>query len=383
MQQTDLNLKVTTEDSIKIVKEKRRVIAFLIPIICLIISCQIAIWDLIKPSHTGLSYNQFYQLSIVLDEKLNLLDNQIKHYQDSNPVKLPQHFEQVDQVLVDILQQAIGQSNFTDSYLVFTENKAELDNLVNLLVLYSENSDKHDKYIANFNHLKSEYLLSLKPTILRLENFKQGNNFEKLTANANSSDLFNALNQRQGEDKFEQLQNAGELLLTSLENILYNKKLKVNDQLIEAFKLARDDFEIQILSFADIPTKLALKKWLKTAKQNDVFDPNLLAKFQFTRLTNINNLGLNLDVITKNLNQLSLINLKLRDYIITNALTAEKSWGIALILVVVNFISLCFAMLLFLCFFHNSIILCKVKLLVNLSELLKIKKINALLGFKV
>lgn len=236
-----------------------------------------------KQQSTQLDYNQqSHQLTQLLAAQQTLLSH-------SNLVK-----QQPELVLAG-LKRTAKQLELMSQYPIFKSNFSAFEQELNTALTQqnkiADNLTSHrqtqlllTERIKTINEAKFNLSQALKPTIERLQTYKIQAEFEKLTVNANRSELFNALNQQQGEEKFEALQASAENYIQVIEASFYIKQSSDLQPVIAQSKALEESFMKALRDFSDMPTRLALKNWYQGIQDNPDLTPSAIKGFNLNRL---------------------------------------------------------------------------------------------------
>lgn len=236
-----------------------------------------------KQQSSQLDYNQqSHQLTQLLAAQQTLLSH-------SNFVK-----QQPELVLAG-LKRTAKQLELMSQYPIFKSNFSAFEQELNTALTQqnkiADNLTSHQQTqlllterIKTINEAKFNLSQALKPTIERLQTYKIQAEFEKLTANANRSELFNALNQQQGEEKFEALQASAENYIQVIEASFYIKQSSDLQPVIAQSKALEESFMKALRDFSDMPTRLALKNWYQGIQDNPDLTPSAIKNFNLNRL---------------------------------------------------------------------------------------------------
>ncbi len=191
-----------------------------------------------------------------------LLTSQIDIQDPNTPLAhIQPKLHQIKQQLEPMLSHPLAQANLTEPVLRFSNLLANGQNWLadenRLLDLRAQ----HQSLVQTIIFVKNQLKSSLEEPIRRFQTYQNETNMASLTANANRTDLFNALNFGQGLAKFEALQTTADINLAQSELIL---NAASQEQLTEISSKPElmSKFLAQLNDFNDIPTKKALKVWL-------------------------------------------------------------------------------------------------------------------------
>ncbi len=178
---------------------------------------------------------------------------------------------------------------------------------------------------------------AIKKTVERFQLYKAENSFAEITANANQTDLFNALNQKQGEEKFEVLQSSAQQLLQNIESIYYSQNLTQLTEFINKAKSSQSLFLKNNADFADMPTRLALKGWYKKQQEIGLFDLTTAENKMRQQIKNISNTESITKEIAELLTEIGKIEKRLSLHILQSLLNAGAPnfvyWSMLLLLI--------------------------------------------------
>lgn len=206
--------------------------------------------------------------------------------QQADASELQQHLQQVQSAIQSTLGHPLARSNFAD---LLKETGKQIDK-ANLLKERSQVNAQTQEFIIKTVHQiansKANYRKAIEPTLQRMRSYKNEAKFEQLTANANQTDLFNALNYKQAEERLENLQLAADRLIQNYESLFYAQTKQELDTLIGSYPESVKHFNQVAHDFADIPTKMAVKNWYKnnieTLEEVSNLAPTLAARLNFS-----------------------------------------------------------------------------------------------------
>ncbi|WAJ68991.1 hypothetical protein [Catenovulum adriaticum] len=236
-----------------------------------------------KQQSSLLNYNQHSQ---VLAQLLVTQETLMSH---------PTLVDQQPDLILNGLQKTAKQLALMSQYPIFKSNfsafEQNLNNALNQQNKIAANLTAHQQtqlafaeQIKTIDDAKFNLAQALKPTIERLQTYKVQAEFEKLTANANRSELFNALNQQQGEEKFEALQASAESYIQSIEASFYVHQSADLQRFIEQSQASEKAFQQALRDFSDMPTRVALKNWYQTINDNQNLTYPEIKRFNLNRL---------------------------------------------------------------------------------------------------
>lgn len=236
-----------------------------------------------KQQSSLLNYNQHSQ---VLAQLLVTQETLMSH---------PTLVDQQPDLILNGLQKTAKQLALMSQYPIFKSNfsafEQNLNNALNQQNKIAANLTAHQQTqlafaerIKTIDDAKFNLAQALKPTIERLQTYKVQAEFEKLTANANRSELFNALNQQQGEEKFEALQASAESYIQSIEASFYVHQSADLQRFIEQSQASEKAFQQALRDFSDMPTRVALKNWYQTINGNQNLTYPEIKRFNLNRL---------------------------------------------------------------------------------------------------
>lgn len=207
----------------------------------------------------------------------------------------PTLVDQQPDLILNGLQKTAKQLALMSQYPIFKSNfsvfEQNLNNALNQQNKIAANLTAHQQIqqtfaerIKSIDDAKFNLAQALKPTIERLQTYKRQAEFEKLTANANRSELFNALNQQQGEEKFEALQASAESYIQSVEASFYVHQASDLKGFIEQSQISEKVFQQSLRDFSDMPTRIALKNWYQSINSNQNLSYSAIKSFNLNRL---------------------------------------------------------------------------------------------------
>lgn len=207
----------------------------------------------------------------------------------------PTLVDQQPDLILNGLQKTAKQLALMSQYPIFKSNfsvfEQNLNNALNQhnkiaanLTAHQQTQQTFAERIKSIDEAKFNLAQALKPTIERLQTYKRQAEFEKLTANANRSELFNALNQQQGEEKFEALQASAESYIQSIEASFYVHQASDLQNFIEQSQVSEKAFQQSLRDFSDMPTRIALKNWYQSINSNQNLSYSAIKSFNLNRL---------------------------------------------------------------------------------------------------
>lgn len=194
--------------------------------------------------------------------KNNLLVSQLKLNQNELPLsQLQKVLKQLSQSLQPMLAHPLAQANLSQPAAQLAD-KLAADTLglrQEQYLIQQQNQQQSQLNLILQVRLKLTNALS--QTLERFNQYKNSQDFAGLSANANRSDLFNALNYKQGEEKFEALQQMAYTLLADSALLLNAKSPETVSQQAQRNQQTQAEFVKMLNDFNDIPTKRALQRW--------------------------------------------------------------------------------------------------------------------------
>ncbi|WP_016955820.1 hypothetical protein [Catenovulum agarivorans] len=177
--------------------------------------------------------------------------------------EIKQHLLAIQAAISASLIHPMAESNFSSVLTDITKLVNKMDVLIAQAEQYKQRQEIVLSSLKQIDESKNNYRKAIEPTLERMRSYKNEAKFEQLTANANQTDLFNALNYKQAEEKLENLQLAADRLLQNYESIFYAQTVQELNALITSYPSSAQHFKQVVHDFADIPTKMALKTWQK------------------------------------------------------------------------------------------------------------------------
>ncbi|EWH11345.1 hypothetical protein DS2_04200 [Catenovulum agarivorans DS-2] len=178
--------------------------------------------------------------------------------------QVQQYIKPIKQAIEQTLPHPMAQSNFAQLLVDAEQISQQSEQLgaqigqLSLIEKFTQNS------LQQLSAAKANYSKAIEPTLTRMKDYKSEAKFEQLTANANQTELFNALNYKQGEEKLDNLQVAADRLMQGYEALFYAQTKQELTQQLKDYPNLYQHFSALQHNFADIPTKLALKRWLES-----------------------------------------------------------------------------------------------------------------------
>lgn len=284
--EANLQAKIISQKDTLSPESINRIIVSLIMFVLLLIGT-INFIKLSSNNQTSASINHFYQssqhLAFLLAKQAIFLEQVQLTKLKSQPIV--SGFTQVQTELLQTSQHPTAQANLTQIQAELNDWLVQPDSIMADLMALEKMQNERETILNLISDEKFKLAQATESTLARLAAYKAENNFEQLTANANSSDLFNALNQKQGEEKFEQLQLSANNFVESIEAIYYLQQTSELDKYFIRYQNAQTDFENKLRDFSDMPTRMALGKWYKNFNQSPDLQPAEIQLFNQKRLS--------------------------------------------------------------------------------------------------
>lgn len=199
--------------------------------------------------------------------RVQTLDIQLKQYQQSRLVDYTQHWP--EHLLFWQQQQVI----FAQPLASVPEVHAQL---AQFIITLQADQQHYQRLVSGQQKKQAAYQLIeqrkqafdevIQSGFDRLASFEPELPFEQLTANANRSVLFTALNHKKAKEEFVELQTAGLMLINAYRSLLESESSVANTQARQYISDIEEMYQAQIRAFVDTPTRMKLNQWLK---QND------------------------------------------------------------------------------------------------------------------
>ncbi|MCU4676507.1 hypothetical protein N7931_12795 [Catenovulum sp. 2E275] len=252
---------------------------------------------------------------------------------------IQQNFAQTQAELTNMLKLPIAQTNLANLKPQIENALNQKGNLVESLTQLEQLNHTLTESLKLLDDAKFNLTQALAPTIKRLDEYKAETQFEQLTANANRSDLFNALNHKQGEEKFEALQASAQDYLRLLEASFYVQQAQLLPELLVNANQAKTKLKTLQRDFNDIPTNMAIKNWLNSLEQHTLLAPENIIEFNQQRLALTQNLNQHVQQWLQQMDTAQLMIDKI-DQIIINSHLSNKNKSILILLILFSLIQL-------------------------------------------